>query len=404
VYLLVENAEQLQNALKELSQQSIVAFDLEFDRDRHTYGFDLCLLQIGFNNKCLIIDPSAIEDMQPVFDFFENPSIKKLVHCPGEDLRLLHSLGCYPANLADTEVMAKLLNYEQTSLAKLLDTKCGVQLNKKQQQSNWHRRPLLPEQLAYAADDVLYLFQLFDILQKEIGERGYNHFVAEEFDLMQQIRYTLEAKTLFLKPGEMRKLSEWDAFVLNELFRLRDAIAQRKNKPAYMIMPEDSLRRIASQNLDYRMPSAIPGLHPSLRHGNAAKEFQSNISAIFHEADRTGLEKKLKRPTFSSEERELYAERKYLQNRLKEKILGPIQKHIADTMGDFAARYILSNGWVTKWLAGEMKWNDLQPAYKRKMIEDTAGKLGIPFEEILHYDSLEETISSNLRDAFANNE
>jgi ribonuclease D len=400
VYLFIDNDVALREAITILHRQPALAFDLEFDRDRHTYGFDLCLMQIGYADTCIIIDPVAIHDLKPVFEVFENPAIKKLVHCPGEDLRLLHSLGCYPANLADTEVMAKLLNYEQTSLAKLLESKCGVQLNKKQQQSNWHKRPLSPEQLAYAADDVLYLFRLFETLQKEITEKGYELFVAEEFDLMQQVRYTLEPKTLFLKPGELRKISDWDAFVLNELFRLRDTIAQKKNKPAYMIMPEDSLRRIASQTLDYRMPSAIPGLHPSLRHGQMAKELQSNIAAIFAEAGRKGLDRKIRRNPFTAEQRELYTERKNRQNRLKDKIFGPIQKHIADTMGDYAARYIISNAWVTKWLAGELNWHDLQPAYKRKMIEETAGKLGIPFEEILDYDGLEPIESSNARDAF----
>jgi ribonuclease D len=388
VYFLIETEQQLSEGLQLLHQQDRVAFDLEFDRDRHTYGFDLCLIQIGYQNKCLIIDPQIIPDLRPVFDFFASPKVQKLVHCPGEDLRLLHSLGCYPANIADTEVMAKLLNYEQTSLAKLLEVNCGVQLNKKQQQSNWHKRPLSPEQLQYAADDVLYLFRLYDKLKEEIEDKGLTKYIQEEDHWLQEVRYTLVPKTNFLKPGELRNISPWDSFVLNSLFQLRDTIARVKNKPAFMIMPEESVRRIASENLDYTRPSEIPGLHPSLRHGNTAQELKSGIDTIFEEATKRQLDKNPQRVIFSGLEKEAYYQRKHLQHKLKVKILAPIQKALGEKYGIHAARYMLSNAWVTKWLAGECKWKDLQPSYKRKIVKETAKELGLPYDEILEFDRM----------------
>ncbi len=386
MYLLVENTEQLQEALNDLNKEPLVAFDLEFDRDRHTYGFDLCLVQIGANNHCLIVDPLTLQDLQPVFGLFESPNVKKLVHSPGEDLRLLHSLGCYPKNLTDTEVIAKLLNYEQTSLAKMLEMKLGILLNKKQQQSNWHLRPLTTEQLKYAADDVLHLPGLFNILMEEAAAKGLLPYVEEESIWLETVKYTLEPKTYFLKAGDIKNLSEWQQYVMNETFKLRDKIAQIKNKPAFMIMPEPTVRDIAMGYANYREPANLTGLHPSLRHGNTAKEFVENVAQIFNKANEMKLNKRIEKVYFSEEEMQANRYKKDWQTHLKVKVLEPIQKAMMARLGEFATRYIISNGWITKWLNGEVRWTDLQPAYKGKLVEETGTALGLEIHLLQEYE------------------
>jgi ribonuclease D len=385
LFHLIENDGQFYEGIKALGHHPRVSFDLEFDRDRHTYGFDLCLVQVGFDDECMIIDPLAVESLEALFDFFEDPAIQKLVHCPGEDLRLLHHLGCYPQNIADTEVIAKLLNYEHTSLAKLLEIKCGVILNKKQQQSNWHLRPLLDEQLKYAADDVLYLPRLYDILYAEAEQKGLADWVEEEQEWLQTVKYTLEKKTDFLKPGDKKNLSPWHAYVLNEIFVLRDRIGEKKNKPAYMIMPEDSVRALAEGSPEFHLQN-LHGLHPSLRHGSAAAELKDNILRIFSTANKNGLSRKAARQFFSDEDREQYLQQKNRQKWLKDHFWEPIQKKMADQLGAFAARYILSNGWITKWMNGEMFWKDLQPAYKQELVKSYAADLKLNYSEIEAYE------------------
>lgn len=385
MFQLIENEEQLFQGIDLLNSQPRVSFDLEFDRDRHTYGFDLCLVQVGFKDECLIVDPLAVENLQPLFDLFENPAIQKLVHCPGEDLRLLHHLGCYPQNIADTEVIAKLLNYEQTSLAKLLEIKCGIFLNKKQQQSNWHLRPLHEDQLKYAADDVLYLPRLYDILYAEAEQKGLTGWVEEEQHWLQTVKYTLEKKTDFLKPGDKKNLSPWHAFVLNELFVLRDRIGEKKNKPAYMIMPEDSVRSLAEGSPEFHLQN-LHGLHPSLRHGSAAAELKESILRIFSTANKNGLSRKAARQFFSDVEREQFQVQKNRQKWLKDQFWAPIQGRMADQLGSFAARYIISNAWITKWMNGELFWSDLQPAYKQELVKSYASDLKLNIGEIEAYE------------------
>ena len=385
MFHLIENEGQFSEGINALWHYPRVSFDLEFDRDRHTYGFDLCLVQVGFDDECMIIDPLGVKSLQPLFHFFEDPAIQKLVHCPGEDLRLLHHLGCYPQNIADTEVIAKLLNYEQTSLAKLLEIKCGIILNKKQQQSNWHLRPLLEEQLKYAADDVLYLPGLYDILYAEAEQKGIAAWVEEEQNWLQTVKYTLEKKTDFLKPGDKKNLSPWHAFVLNEIFVLRDRIGEKKNKPAYMIMPEDSVRALAEGSPEFHLQN-LHGLHPSLRHGSAAAELKESILRIFATANKNGLSRKAARPFFSEEEREHYQLQKNRQKWLKDFFWAPVQERMVEQLGPFAARYILSNAWITRWMNGELSWNDFQPAYKQELVKSYAADLKLNFGEIEAYE------------------
>ncbi|HSR37930.1 MAG TPA: hypothetical protein VLL95_03370, partial [Phnomibacter sp.] len=88
----IADAAELQHCVDILRQSTVFAFDLEFDRDRYTYGFDLCLMQVATPEVCFLIDPLSKINLQPLFEVFTLPAIRKLVHCPGEDLRLLHSL------------------------------------------------------------------------------------------------------------------------------------------------------------------------------------------------------------------------------------------------------------------------------------------------------------------------
>nr|MCU0387111.1 HRDC domain-containing protein [Chitinophagaceae bacterium] len=292
----------------------------------------------------------------------------------------------HPRNIADTEVIAKLLNYEHTSLARLLENKFNIILDKKHQQSNWHIRPLRDDQLKYATDDVLYLSQLYAVLRDEAHQKGLTEWIGEEFNSLETVRYTLEVKTNFLKPGDHKNLSPWQQFILNEMFKLRDLVARKKNKPSYMIMPEQTVRDIAMGYIPYQDIQNVSGLHPSLKHGKTAKELIENIEAIFKESEKQNLDKRLNGKSYSEKEREEYRQKKDLQKQIKESIWSPVQQKMAQELGPFAARHILSNGWISKWLNGEVRWNDLQPNYKQKLILDIGKSEGIDFASITEYE------------------
>ena len=96
-FIYVDTSTLVKECAIQIQKVPFISVDLEFDKNRYRYGFNLCLIQIYDGSNTYLIDPLVDEiDLQPIFGIFENPDIIKIVFSFGEDLRLLHSLGCFP--------------------------------------------------------------------------------------------------------------------------------------------------------------------------------------------------------------------------------------------------------------------------------------------------------------------
>ena len=155
-----------QAALSELCahQQSApwLALDTEFMRE-HTYYPQLCLIQIASSERIACIDPLALPSLQPLVQLLQQAQITKVFHAAAQDLEVLqHHCGIVPAPIFDTQVAAAVLGYgAQISYADLAQRLLGVALAKHHTRVNWQQRPLAAEWLAYAADDVRYLRDIY---------------------------------------------------------------------------------------------------------------------------------------------------------------------------------------------------------------------------------------------------
>lgn len=373
----INDAAGLQACIDILRPCTVLAFDLEFDRDRYTYGFDLCLMQVATPEVCFLVDPLSNIDLQPLFEVFTLPHIRKLVHCPGEDLRLLHSMQCYPNNLVDTEVIAKLLNYEQTSLSNMLQWHCGISIDKKLQTSNWGRRPLSDAQLQYAASDVIYLFDLEKKLMDLATEKDILWAVAAEMLQLNSLRYSLEERQDFLKKNDRHFMSPYDQYVLNELFRWRDQLARQKNKPAHQIMAEEVLRQLAYGKLPPAQVALQPGVHPVLKSADMTGKLEQSYQRFHAEAKAGGLSRKRPGQGLTEDERK-QAERSRLQAEAdKKQVFQPIQQRLTAQWGEHASRFLLSTTLVNDILRGANRLSQLQPAYRSQLVQEAAQSLGL---------------------------
>jgi ribonuclease D len=376
---LVEDYKALQSCVQALADQHTLAFDLEFDSHRHAYGVTLCLIQIATPEVCFIIDPLADIDLSAVYQIFENVQVQKIVHSPGEDLRLLHSLGCYPKNLFDTDVAAKLLNYEQTSLSAMLEAKLGYSLNKSQQRSNWLRRPLTREQVQYAAEDVTGLHALKGILIAEAEQKGLMPFIEEEQAALSTTIYQPERKDFFLKTGDVANLSPYDQYVLNALFVYRDELAREINRPAYQIMDEALLRDVAGGRVLAADAPYAKGVFGGFKNDRFGKQLAGKLNAIHREAETQALSRKRPPRQYSSDSRTSKAE--LLEQR--EATFTPIQQSLIDRFGEHAARFILSNGTVTEMMRGNLKISDWKRQYKKDLVCQIAREKSIDLSAYL---------------------
>lgn len=369
----INSEAQLATSAPLLQAATQLALDLEFDSHSYAYGVNICLIQMGSEKDCFLIDPILISNLEPIFKVLEQDSLLKIMHSPGEDLRLLHSLNCFPKNLFDTEVVAKLLNYEKTSLAYLLSSKLGIGMSKKQQRSNWLKRPLSAEQLEYAAADVAHLAELKTILSEEAKAKGLWAFVAEEQMALTTTIHKPADKKTFLKNGDYY-LSPYDQHILNETFQFREELAKERNRPAFQIMDETTLRALADGSLSPKKIADVRGVFGPFRNDKFADELSRKMAAIREDAKAQNLSKA--KPERVRQTDETRRERSVAEED-KVAIFQPIQEWLATHFGEHTARFILSNGTVNELLRKSLCLGDIPRKYKQELVMQAAGELGI---------------------------
>ena len=107
-----------------------------------------------------------------------DPAVTKLFHFARFDIAVIYRyLGLVVEPVYCTKVAAKLVRTftDRHGLKDLCKELLGVELSKQQQTSDWGAAELTPEQLKYAASDVLHLHALrarLDTLLEREGRRG----------------------------------------------------------------------------------------------------------------------------------------------------------------------------------------------------------------------------------------
>ena len=236
------------------------ALDLEFVSESR-YVPVLALVQIGWGEpdapEVAAIDPLAV-DARPLAELVADPAVRTWLHAGQADLALLwNGFGARAENLLDTQIAAAFLGLgEQVSYAALVERLLGVPLDKAAQFTPWAQRPLTPEQIAYALDDVRYLPRVATALEGRLAERGRLAWVAEESARLAR------AATERTPPEEIwRRIRGWNALRQRQLGALRALAAWRErealasNKPPSWILQDRAMLELAR-----RLPSEERGV------------------------------------------------------------------------------------------------------------------------------------------------
>jgi len=373
---IIDTRAELEECVRFLSQQERFSIDLEFDKNRYRYGFNLCLIQIFAGDACLIIDPLA-EDIgvEQLFPVIENPAIEKIVYSFGEDLRLLHSLGCFPKNVFDIAIAMRLLNYPPASLASSLLEVLDIEISKSAQKSNWFLRPLSDKQIDYAARDVLYLLDMKDILVKEAEEMGVLDWIDEENAVIDTLNYSDIDNNSYLKEKDKQGLSEFAFHIFKRLLEFREIKAEGLNRPSYQIIDKEYLRELSERPKQIYRFEKIRGIHKRLKNNAFKEELRAKREASEKEAAALNLsqeEDAYKR--LSYEEYQKRKATRMLQDDVKKKVFKPIQALIAQNHGEHVVTYILGNRLMEDLALGKL---EQLRSYKRVLIERYADELGI---------------------------
>lgn len=238
-------------------RQGWFAFDTEFIRD-DTFEAILCLIQVAAGEDVVLIDPTCDLDVAVFWNLVTDPDVLKVVHAGKEDFDVcLNTVGQPPRNIFDVQIAAGLAGFSYPlSLTRLVDQVLGRRIAKDETLTDWLRRPLTPDQMRYAVEDVAYLPAAHQRLFKKLERSGRTAWAQEEFRCYEDAEFyrpPTESRLFRLKGS--RKLDALGLEVLGRLVDWREAWARDRNRPVRAMMRDDVVVDIAR-----RKPSKVSEL------------------------------------------------------------------------------------------------------------------------------------------------
>ncbi len=312
----IDTSEQLVQFSNTIKNVPWLAIDTEFQREK-TYRSILALIQIATPDIVAIIDPLAC-DINPLLDVLYDKNILKIFHAARQDQEIFYDLRGEPLSpVFDTQIAAPILGHpEQAGYARLVDDILGVQLSKAHSRTDWLRRPLSDDQMAYAADDVIYLAKLYPLLEKQLIQKNRLDWLAPAFaDLCKASLYANPPELAWKRIRPAKRLKGAPLSILQKIATWREALAQTKNIPRGWLIKDDILVEIAKlKPTSIKDLSSIRGVTDKF-----ADKFGQTVIDIINEAieQKPTPQDKLKKTKKASEQQEAIADLLMAQVRLK---------------------------------------------------------------------------------------
>ncbi|MGJ8678950.1 ribonuclease D [Paraglaciecola sp.] len=264
-YTFITDNHVLNEFCAQASQAEAIAVDTEFVRTRTLYP-KLGLIQIYDGKQLVLIDPLSISDFNALKDLLINPNVVKVLHSCSEDLETFwHAFNVMPSPIFDTQFAASIVGMG-TSLgyAKLVEQMLGITVDKGESRTDWIARPLRKEQCVYAANDVLYLFQLYPELKTKVECQNKLPWVYSEIELLSaKKKNSIPLEEVYLGLKNNWKLSGRSILILRKLAAWRTATARKRDMALNFVVREENLIEIARQQpLTKNALNAIQSMNP----------------------------------------------------------------------------------------------------------------------------------------------
>jgi ribonuclease D len=262
-----------------------LALDTEFMGEGR-YRTLLCLVQLAIPEEqdaddCILVVDPLVEDFDgsALADVLADPAIEIVVHAGRQDVALLRRcLRTDVTNVFDTQVAAGFAGLgAQVSYDSLLAEVLGLRLAKTASFTRWDTRPLSPEQLAYAREDVVHLLELASELERRLQELGRLQWAREECEPLARSSDERDPEAIFARLPRITTLNASARPVARELVRWRERTAERQDRPVQSVLGDATLMEIAKRKPSSRGElEKIRGVGSSAR-GRRAEELLETV-------------------------------------------------------------------------------------------------------------------------------
>jgi ribonuclease D len=239
----INTPDQLATLCEQIKKESWLALDTEFLREK-TYYPKFCLLQIATPEWVACIDPIALPSLDILFEVLYRPSIVKVFHSCRQDLEIFYQLtGKLPEPVFDTQIAAPLLGFQENpGYAMLVSSLLNINLNKAHTRADWSKRPLNDAEIQYAADDVIYLCKIYQMMVHKLAELGRTDWLERDFaDLVNPDLYEVKPEKAWLKIKGKNKLTGKQLSIVQALAGWREKLAQLEDRPKSWLLRDEMI-------------------------------------------------------------------------------------------------------------------------------------------------------------------
>ncbi len=209
----------------------------------------------------ILIDPLPFKDLSEIARSIADA--EWVLHAASQDLPCLAEIGLRPTRLFDTELAARLANFERVGLAALTENLLGFALEKHHSAADWSSRPLPSSWLSYAALDVELLIGLRDQLEEELVTQGKLEWARQEFAAL----VASAGRTPPPRPDPWRRTSGIHKVRgaralarVRALWYARDRVAVRRDAAPGRVLPDAAIIAAATGDpQDERALLTLPG-------------------------------------------------------------------------------------------------------------------------------------------------
>ena len=247
---IITTPEELAACCSYLATCPQIGFDTEFVGE-DTFHPSLCLIQVATPARLMLIDPLTTGPLDAFWQLLLDPARVVVVHAGREEVRLCRlQTGQVPPNLFDLQIAAGLTGLPYPlGHGSLVGHVLGMHLSKGETLTEWRKRPLTPNQVRYAFDDVRYLLAAWLNIAAKLEQLDRTTWAQEEF-----ARLALVAAPEEPDPERWRKLRSLGVLdrrrlaIVRELYQWREAKAVSANRPPRTILRDDLIIEIARRN------------------------------------------------------------------------------------------------------------------------------------------------------------
>ena len=211
----------------------------------------LCLVQVCVGEEVVVLDPleGELGDPGPLAAVLADPAVEIVLHAGRQDVAILRrAWDTTFTNVFDTQIAAGFAGFSaQAGYTGLLHDVLKIRLAKSASFTRWDARPLTPEQVRYAREDVEHLLPLADELQRRLSERGRLGWAREECLVIAGATDERDPEEVWRRLPRISGLDARDRAVARELAAWRERMAASEDRPVGSVVRDPTLVELAKR-------------------------------------------------------------------------------------------------------------------------------------------------------------